>query len=43
MCEDLDFSGTPGAAQPSKIAGLLTQWELRRNTAVATPFIHPLA
>src|SRR6266446_9064832 len=34
MCEDLDFSGTPGLAQPNKIAGLLTQGKLRRNTAV---------
>jgi hypothetical protein len=34
MCEDLDFSGTPGSAQPSKIADLLTQQQLRRNTAV---------
>jgi hypothetical protein len=31
MIEDLDFSGTPGAARPSKTAGLLTQRGLRRN------------
>src|SRR5215472_11758759 len=34
MCEDLDFSGAPDSAQPSKIAGLLTRRELRRNMAV---------
>src|SRR6266853_5221996 len=34
MCEDLDFSGTPGSTPPSKIADLLTQQQLRRNTAV---------
>ena|ERR1700722_1514860 len=33
MMEDLDFSGTPGWAQSSKIAGLLTQRGLRCNTA----------
>jgi hypothetical protein len=43
MYEDLDFSGAPGAAQPSKIAGLLTQWELLRNTAIERYSSYPPA
>jgi hypothetical protein len=37
MMEDLDSSGTPGSAQPGKIAGLLTQRGLRCNTANGSP------